>query len=57
MICEILARDCKCKKACKIDKYLDIKMFSYKKRLLDKSTLACGDEIWKTIEISLKHEK
>ena len=45
MICEILTRDCKCKKACKIDKYLDIKMFSYKKRLLDKSTLACGDEI------------
>ena len=37
--------DCKCNKAFKIDKYLDIKKFSYKKGLLDKLALACEDEI------------
>ena len=49
--------DCKCNKACKIDKYLDITKFSYKKLLLDKLALACEDEILNTTESSLKHEK
>ena len=36
--------DCKCNKACNIDNYLDIKRFSYKKRLLDKLSLPYEDE-------------
>ena len=35
--------ECKCNKACKIYKCLDIKKFSYKKVLLDKLALACED--------------
>ena len=47
--------DCKCNKACKIDKYLDIKIFSCKKRLLDKLALACEDE--NKIKINEKSHK
>ena len=32
--------DCECKKACKIDKYLDIKNYSRKQRLFRKLVLA-----------------
>ena len=47
--------DCKCNKACKINKYLDIKTFSYKKGLLDKLALACEDDF--KIKINEKSHK
>ena len=47
--------DCKCNKACKINKYLDIKKFSYKKDLLDKLALAWEDE--NKIKINEKSHK
>ena len=49
--------DCKCKKGCKIDKYLDIKNFSCKKGQLGKLALACEDQILNTTETSLEHRK
>ena len=40
--------DCKCNEACKINKYLYIKNYSYRKRLFGKLVLACEDEILNT---------
>ena len=37
--------ECECNRACKIDEYLDIKNYSYVKRLFGKLVLACADEI------------
>ena len=37
--------DCECKKACNMDKYLDIKNCSCKKGRFGKLALACEDEI------------
>ena len=42
--------DCECNKACKIDEYLDIKIFSCKKRLIGKLVLECEDETLNTAE-------
>ena len=47
--------DCKCNKACKIDKCLDIKNFLCKKRQLGKLALAFEDQIFNTTETSLEH--
>ena len=44
--------DCECNKVRKIGEYLDIKNYSYKKRLSGKLVLACEDEILNTIETS-----
>ena len=49
--------NCKCNEACKIDKYLYIKNYSYRKRLLGKLVLAIEDEVLNTTEISLVHKK
>ena len=49
--------DCKYNKACKIDKYLDVKNFSCKKRQLGKLALACEDQILNRTETSLEHRK
>ena len=44
--------NCKCNEACKIDKYLHIKNYSYRKRLFGKE-----DEVLNTTEISLVDKK
>ena len=49
--------DCKCDKACKIGKYLDVKNCSCKKRLFGKLVLACEDEILNATDISLDDKK
>ena len=49
--------DCTCDKACKIDKYLDVKNCSCKKRLFGKLVLACEDEILNATDISLDDKK
>ena len=49
--------DCKCNKACKIDKCLDIKNSSCKRRQLGNLGLLCEDEIFNTTETWLEHKK
>ena len=49
--------DCKCNKACKIDKYLDIKNCSCKKFLNGKLVLEYGDEIFNATEALLNDKK
>ena len=49
--------DWECNKACKIDKYLDIKNFSCEKRLFDKIVLACEDQILNHTGASLEEKK
>ena len=44
--------DCKCNKACKIDKYLDIKNCSSQKCLIGKLVLECEGEMLYTTETS-----
>ena len=51
------ACDYECDKACKIDKYLDIKNFSSEKRLFVKLVLAYEDETLKATENSLVDKK
>ena len=48
--------DCECKKACKIDEYLDTKNFSCGNFLLGKLALQCEDDILNTTKTSL-HDK
>ena len=48
--------DCKCNKACKIEKYLDIKNCSCKKRLFDKLVLASEDGILNITETLLDNK-
>ena len=49
--------DFECNKACKIDKYLDIKKCLCEKRLIDKLVLVCEDEILNATEASLDDRK
>ena len=48
--------DCQCYKACKIDKYLDIRNCSCEKRPFGKLTLACEEKILDTTKTSLEHK-
>ena len=48
---------CECNKACKIDEYLDTKIFSCETRLIGKLVLRCEDEILNTTETSLDDKK
>ena len=48
---------CESNKACKIDKYLDIKNCSCEKSLIDRLVLACEDEILNVTEDSLDDKK
>ena len=52
----ICTGDCECNNPCKIDKYLDIKNCSCKKRLFGRLGLTCEDEIY-TTETSLDDKK
>ena len=49
--------DCRFNKSCKIDKYLDNKNCSWKKRLFGKLVLVCKDEILYKTESSLDDKK
>ena len=49
--------DFECNKACKIDKYLDIKKCSCEKSLIDKLVEVCEDEILNATEASLDDRK
>ena len=49
--------DCKCKKACKIYEYLDIKNCSCEKGLIGKLVLECQDEMLNTTETSHDDKK
>ena len=49
--------DFECNKACKIDKYLDIKKCLGEKSLFSKLVLACENEILNTTENSLDDNK
>ena len=51
------ACDCECNKACKIDKCLDIKSYSCKKRLNGKLVFGCENEILNTTKTSLDNKK
>ena len=44
------ACDCECNKACKIEKYIDIKNCLCKKRLIGKLVLECVDKMLNTIK-------
>ena len=48
--------DCKCNKACKIDKYLDTKNCSRKERLFGKLLSACKNEILNKTKTSVNHK-
>ena len=49
--------DCECKKACNMDKYLDVKNCSCKKGRFGKLALACEDEILNKTETWFDHKK
>ena len=49
--------NCEYNKACKSDRYLDIKNSSFEERVIGKLVLECEDEILNTTETLLNHKK
>ena len=49
--------DCDCKKSCKIDKYLDVKNYSYEKHLIGKLVITYEDQILNRGEASLDYKE
>ena len=56
-MCNPSTCDCESNKACKIDKFLDTKNCSCKKRLISKLVLECEDEILNTTGSSPDNKK
>ena len=56
-MCNPSTCDCECNRACKIDKYLDIKNCSCEKLIIGKSVIECEDEVLNTTETSIGDKK